>query len=102
MPFLSAAFFAVLLSLALGPCKTVAGRRLAAVFTVGIDLVFQVFDSRIEDGDLKLKTLEQFPDQGDDRIGSLILDGQDLLVFDHRRTPPGGITASSALLMRAR
>jgi hypothetical protein len=28
------------------------------------------FDSCIEDGDLKLKTLEHFPDQGDDRIGS--------------------------------
>ena len=102
MPFLSAAFFAALLSLTLGSCKTVAGRWLAAVSAVGVNLVFQVLDPRIEDGDLEFKTLEHSLDQCDDRIGSLIVDGQDLLVFYHRRSPPGGTTASSASLMRAR
>jgi hypothetical protein len=52
MSLLTAAFLAALLSKALGLLEAVAGWGFAAVSAVLVQLVFEVFDPRFQDGDL--------------------------------------------------
>jgi hypothetical protein len=71
MAFLGAALLAAFLAQTLWLCKTVTGRRFSAVLAVGVDLAFQLFDSRFKDGNMELKSFKQ----SDYRIWSLIVDG---------------------------
>lgn len=80
MAFLGATLLTTFRTLALGSGKSVTRRMLAAISAIGIDLIFQLFDPRLMDGDLEFKRLDKIPYQSDYGIGSLIADSPDLLI----------------------
>ena len=88
MAFLGAAFLTSLLAQALRFGKTVAGRGLAAVSAVGVDLIFELLDPFRESGNLHgllLKDLLKGGDQIGYSIDSFVVDGLDILTL-HRRS----------------